>query len=112
MPATTDQVLHALADQTRREILRLVWSDEQSSGEIAARFPFTRQAVSQHLGVLLDSGLVLVRQEGTRRVYRADHRPMERLRVEFESFWDDSLVRLKTAATRLEHESSKHGRRR
>jgi len=56
MPASTDDMLHALADGTRRDILRLVWTHERASGEIAARFAVTRQAVSQHLGVLLCCG--------------------------------------------------------
>jgi DNA-binding transcriptional ArsR family regulator len=59
-----------LADQTRREIMRLVWAQERPAGEIAAQFASSRQAVSQHLNVLLDCGLVSVRVNGTRRLYR------------------------------------------
>jgi DNA-binding transcriptional ArsR family regulator len=107
--ASTDDMLHALADGTRRDILRLVWTHERASGEIAARFAVTRQAVSQHLGVLLGCGLVSVRAEGTRRLYRANHRPLEQLRAEFDLFWDDSLDRLSSAAQELERESSTRG---
>jgi len=108
--ASTDDVLHALADGTRRDILRLVWAHERAAGEIAARFAVTRQAVSQHLGVLLGCGLVSVRTEGTRRLYRANHRPLERLRDEFDLFWNDSLDRLGSAAQDLERESSRRDR--
>jgi DNA-binding transcriptional ArsR family regulator len=100
--ASTDEVLRALADRTRREILRLVWGQERASGEIAAHFELTRQAVSQHLGVMLECELLSVRQEGTRRIYRANHRPVRELRAEFEMYWDDSLERLRTAAHELE----------
>jgi DNA-binding transcriptional ArsR family regulator len=103
-------MLHALADPTRRDILRLVWSRERAAGEIAARFAVTRQAVSQHLGVLLGCGLVSVRAEGTRRLYRANRRPLERLRAEFDVFWDDSLGRLGAAAQQLEREAGGHDR--
>ncbi len=109
MAASTDDMLHALADGTRRDILRLVWTHERASGEIAARFAVTRQAVSQHLGVLLGCGLVCVRAEGTRRLYRANRRPIEQLRAEFDLFWDDSLDRLSSAAQTLERESSTRG---
>lgn len=110
MSASTDDMLRALADETRREILRLVWTHERASGEIAARFAVTRQAVSQHLGVLLGCGLVSVRADGTKRLYRANRRPIEQLRAEFDHFWDESLDRLSSAARELERESSKNGR--
>jgi DNA-binding transcriptional ArsR family regulator len=110
MSVSTDEILRALADGTRRDILRLVWTHERASGEIAARFAFTRQAVSQHLGVMLGCGLVSVRAEGTRRLYRANRRPIEQLRAEFDLFWDESLDRLSSAAQELERESSNRGR--
>jgi DNA-binding transcriptional ArsR family regulator len=75
---------------------------ELASGEIAANFDLTRQAISQHLGVLLDCELVSVREAGTRRLYRADRRSMARLRAEFEGFWDESLDRLRTEAEEAE----------
>jgi DNA-binding transcriptional ArsR family regulator len=99
---STDEVLGALADETRREILRLVWSRERPAGEIAARFASTRQAVSHHLGVLLECRLVSVRVDGTRRLYRANRAPIRRLRDEFALFWDESLDRLSAAAQELE----------
>ena len=110
MAASADDLLRALADGTRRDILRLVWTHERSAGEIATRFAVTRQAVSQHLGVLLGCGLVSVRAEGTRRLYRANRRPLEQLRAEFDLFWDDSLDRLSSAAQELERESGDRDR--
>jgi DNA-binding transcriptional ArsR family regulator len=83
---------------------------ERASGEIAARFAVTRQAISQHLGVLLGCGLVSVRADGTKRLYRANRRPVEQLRAEFDLFWDASLDRLSSAAQQLEGESGDHGR--
>jgi DNA-binding transcriptional ArsR family regulator len=99
-----------LADGTRREILRLVWYQERASGEIAAQFALTRQAISQHLGLMLECELLSVRHDGTRRMYRANRRPIDRLRAEFDEFWDDSFDRLKTAAQEIEQETGKHGR--
>jgi DNA-binding transcriptional ArsR family regulator len=99
-----------LADGTRREILRLVWSHERAAGDIATRFAFTRQAVSQHLGVLLDCELVSVRVDGTKRLYRANRKPIERLRAEFAVFWDESLERLSSAVEEMEREARLHGR--
>jgi DNA-binding transcriptional ArsR family regulator len=110
MPASTDDMLHALADGTRRDILRLVWTHERASGEIAARFTLTRQAISQHLGVLLGCGLLSVRADGTKRLYRANRSPIEQLRAEFDLFWEQSLDRLSSAAQELDRESGKHGR--
>ena len=106
---STDEVLRALADETRREIIRLVWSRERAAGEIATRFALTRQAISQHLKVLRDCELVSVREEGTRRLYRANRRPIEQLRAEFDTFWDESLDRLKSSVQALEREAGDDG---
>ena len=94
-----DAVLKALAEPRRREILRLVWSDELPAAEIAARFgDVTRSAVSQHLGVLRNAGLLTERREGTRRLYRADQAEMARLRRFLDEYWTGSLHRLQTLA--------------
>ena len=93
-----DAKLRALADETRRHILALVWARERTAGEIADRFDMTRPAISQHLGVLLDCDLIAVRRDGTRRLYSANHQGMANLRAELEAFWDASLNRLKTDA--------------
>src|SRR5262249_54091397 len=93
-----DAKLRALADETRRHILTLVWARERTAGEIADRFDMTRPAISQHLGVLLDCDLIAVRREGTRRLYSANREGMANLRAELEAFWDASLNRLKADA--------------
>lgn len=99
-----ETALAAITDRNRREILRLVWRREMPAGEIARRFTVTRPAISQHLRVLEDSGLVIVRKEGTRRLYRARPEGLAELRAYFESLWDDSLERLKFEAEQQERE--------
>ena len=91
MPASTDDMLRALADGTRRDILRLVWTHERASGEIAARFTLTRQAISQHLGVLLGCGLLSVRADGTKRLYRARAEGLAALREFLDDMWSGAL---------------------
>src|SRR5438105_14065313 len=93
-----DTALRAIAEPRRREILQLVLADELSSGAIAAHFAVTRPAISQHLGVLEAAGLVSVRREGTRRLYRARPEGMAELRAYLDAFWSDSLERLARAA--------------
>lgn len=91
-------MLRALADGTRRQILALVWRQERTAGEIAARFAMTRSAVSQHLTVLRDSNLISVRPKGTQRLYRADRQAVARLRAELGAFWDNRLAQLRDIA--------------
>jgi DNA-binding transcriptional ArsR family regulator len=102
-----DAKLRALADETRRQILGLVWEAERTAGDISDRFDMSRPAVSQHLGVLLECNLIAVRREGTRRLYVANHQAIADLRDELETFWDASLRRLKVNA-----EAAKRKRRR
>ena len=90
--------LAALADPTRLKVFELVVDAPRSVGEIAARLPVSRPAVSQHLRVLLDADLVSVKQEGTRRVYQADRAGLRVLRAWFESLWDDALDAFEAAA--------------
>ena len=73
-----------------------------SAGEIAARFEVTRPAVSQHLGVLKNAGLLAERREGTRRLYRARPEGLADLRSFLEGFWNAGLDRLKVEAEREE----------
>ena len=87
--------LKAIAEPRRREILKLLWSEERSAGDIASRFEVSRPAISQHLRVLRAAGLVTERREGTRRFYRADRHAFARLRTELEAFWNESLATLK-----------------
>jgi DNA-binding transcriptional ArsR family regulator len=87
----TDEVLKALAEPRRREILRLVAHDELAAGEIAAAFDVTRTAISQHLTVLRTAGLVVERRDGTRRLYRARPEGLAGLRAMLDDMWASSL---------------------
>jgi len=92
-------VLNALADPRRRTILRLVRDVERPSGDIAAHFPeVTGPAISQHLRVLREAGLVAERRDGTRRLYRARPEGLRELREWLRDYWDDALEDLKQAA--------------
>ena len=93
-----------LAEPRRREVLRLVAERERTAGEIAERFDVTRQAVSQHLRILLEAGLVHERREGARRWYSARPEGLEDVRAYLEAMWPPALARLKAAAER-EHAS-------
>jgi DNA-binding transcriptional ArsR family regulator len=102
----------ALGEPRRREILRMVTVAELSVGEIARRFDVTRPAISQHLRVLKDAGLVAERRDGTKRLYRARPETIAELRAYLGEFWDDSLRSLKAAAEHEEQQRrSRHGRR-
>ncbi len=100
--------LKAIAEPRRRQILRLVRDDELSAGEIAAQFDVTRPAISQHLNVLKEAGLVTERRNGTRRLYRARPEGLGELKTFLEEFWDERLGALKREAERKE--SRKRGR--
>lgn len=93
-----ETAIKAIAEPRRRAILRLVWSRELPAGEIAAHFKVTRPAISQHLRVLREAGLVRERRHGTRRLYRARPETIADLRRFLEAFWDQSLQRLKVEA--------------
>jgi DNA-binding transcriptional ArsR family regulator len=103
-----EEALKAIAAPRRRQILRLVRDDELSAGEIASNFDVTRPAVSQHLNVLKEAGLVSERRNGTRRLYRARPEGLAELRVFLEEFWDVRLEALKREAEK--EERKKHGR--
>ena len=96
-PAAPDAVLRALADPHRRQILRLVQHTELPAGRIAACFRLTQQAVSQHLGVLKEAGLLTERREGARRLYALRGEALEPVRDLLAEFWPDALRRLKQA---------------
>jgi DNA-binding transcriptional ArsR family regulator len=87
-------LLQVIAEPRRREILELVWDEEMAAGDIAARSSVTFGAVSQHLAVLRDAGLVAVRREGNRRYYQADKDRLGPLRQVLEEMWTGSLERL------------------
>ncbi len=102
-----EAALKAIAGPRRRQILALVRDGELAAGEIAAHFDVTRPAVSQHLNVLKEAGLVSERRNGTKRLYRARPEGLAELREFLEEFWDERLVALKREAEREERE--KHG---
>ena len=89
-------------------MLRLVWDAELTAGEIASHFELTRPAVSQHLGVLKEAGLVSERRDGTRRLYRASPQGLVELKAFLDEFWGDRLEALKREAEREEREQ--HGK--
>lgn len=93
-----EAAIRALAEPNRRRILELVADRELSAGEIAASFPVTRPAVSQHLSVLREAGLVAERRLGTKRLYRTRPEGFLPLRTYLDRFWEDGLERLRLAA--------------
>jgi DNA-binding transcriptional ArsR family regulator len=96
MPAeAADLVLRALADPTRRMMLRLVRSQELAAGQIATHFPITQRAVSQHLQVLHRAGFIAERREGTRRLYLLRPDALGPVRALLDDLWPDALERLK-----------------
>jgi DNA-binding transcriptional ArsR family regulator len=88
----------ALADPIRRRVLELVRDAEVPAGELAAQFPVSRPAVSRHLRVLREAGLVHERREGRLRLYRADPAPLAELRGWLEAYWAERLDALKALA--------------
>ncbi len=110
MPYTQDMetALKAIAEPRRRRILSLVRDEELSAGEIASHFDVSRPAVSQHLTVLREAGLVDERRNGTRRLYRARPEGLAELKAFLSEFWDDRLEALKREAER--EERKKHGK--
>ncbi len=97
-------VLVALGDPTRREIFERIASRPSAVGELAGGLPVSRPAVSQHLKVLKDAGLVIDHPAGTRRIYELNPRGLEALRSYLDGFWNRSLAAFKSAAERPEEE--------
>ena len=93
-----EAALRAIAEPRRRRILQLVRDEELSAGDIAAQFEISRPAVSQHVNVLKEAGLVSERRDGTRRLYRARPEGLGELRTFLEGFWDERLEALKNEA--------------
>ena len=91
-------VLAVLADPTRREVFEIVARTPSNVARIAERLPVSRPAVSQHLKVLSDAGLVHVRAEGTRRIYTARPEKLEELRRWLDAMWSDALTAFAEAA--------------
>ena len=95
---TNHHPLDALGDPTRRQVFALLRPGPRSVGEIAAELPVSRPAVSQHLRVLEDAGLVAHTKQGTRHLYSLDSSGVAVLREWVEGFWDEALARFKAAA--------------
>lgn len=96
--------MQAVAAPQRREILRLVWDVERSASEIAEHFDVTFGAVSQHLGVLRQAGLVVVRKDGTRRFYRANREALAPFASLLQQMWATQLDTLAELAEVAEEE--------
>ncbi|HTU13759.1 MAG TPA: metalloregulator ArsR/SmtB family transcription factor [Solirubrobacterales bacterium] len=100
------QTFEALVEPRRRDILALIRNTELPAGHIAEAFPdVSRPAVSQHLRVLREAGLISERRDGTKRLYRFDPAGFADLRSFLDSFWDERLELLKTAAEQEERTS-------
>lgn len=93
-----ETVLKAIAEPRRQEILRLVWREERPAGEVAAHFDVSRPAISKHLRILREAGLIEERRSGTQRLYRARPERLADVRGFLESFWDEGLAAVKRSA--------------
>jgi DNA-binding transcriptional ArsR family regulator len=105
------EVFDAIAQPTRREILRLLADRELSAGTVASRFAVTQPAISQHLKVLREAGLVRERRDGTRRLYTARPEGLTDLQSFLATFFDQRLVRLKDAAEAEERSGARDAER-
>ena len=96
--------LIALSDATRRQVLERVIDAPRAAGEIADGLPVSRPAVSQHLKVLKEAGLITERRAGTRRIYAADPRALGELRAYVDGMWRDALAAM---AKSIDEENAK-----
>ncbi len=103
-----DAAVRAIAEPRRREILKLILTRELPAGRIASHFDITPPAISQHLRVLKDAGLVSERRVGTHRLYRARPETIAEVRRFLDGFWGEGLRQLKIEA---EAEERRHRRR-
>lgn len=100
------KVLDALGDPTRRAVLEMIRGGARPVGEIARHLPVSRPAVSQHLRVLKEAGLVRDRRNGTQRLYAVDPEGLSALRAYLEGYWDDALWAFKEAADEAAEEGN------
>lgn len=100
--ANHSRILDALGDPTRRALFEKLGRRPAGVGELAEGLPISRPAVSQHLKVLRDAGLVACRPAGTRRIYSVDQRGVEAMKRYFDTFWDRTLAAFKAAAEKKE----------
>lgn len=101
-----EAALRAVANARRREILRLVWDQERSSGDIASHFDVSWPAISQNLRVLEGTGLLRTRRRGTTRLYRADRTRLGPLEAVLTKMWETDLDRLAELAEAEERTDS------
>ena len=99
---TYQQVLDALADPTRRTIFERLAGRPQAVSELAGDLPISRPAVSQHLKVLKEAGLVIDRPDGNRRIYQVNLDGVGALRAYLDRFWDQALTAFQSAVERDE----------
>jgi DNA-binding transcriptional ArsR family regulator len=102
--------LTALADPTRRRVFERLKSGPRAVGAIARGLPVSRPAVSQHLKVLKEAGLVMDRPEGTRRVYYIDPAGLGALRRWLDQFWDEALTAFQAEAEASGRRSKEEGK--
>ena len=95
----------ALGDPTRRAIFERVAARPRAVGELAGDLPVSRPAVSQHLKVLKEAGLVVDRAAGNRRIYEVDPDGVRALRAQLDRFWTEALAAYKTAAEQPQEET-------
>ena len=98
MAAYRDDAWTALGDRSRRAIVECLAERPRAVGELAAELPISRPAVSQHLKVLKEAGLVTDRAVGTRRIYQLDPDGLQTLRQYLDRFWNQALLAFKGAA--------------
>ena len=106
-PDASDEALRAIAHPGRRTILRLVWDQERAATELADAAGMSRSAASQHLKLLRDAGLVTVRVDANRRLYRADLQRVNEIASFLDDFWAAPLQRLRATAESMAAESAK-----
>jgi len=100
----TNAALTALGDPTRQAIFERLAEMPRAVGDLASGLPVSRPAVSQHLKVLKDAGLVVDRPDGNRRIYQVDPDGVDALRDYLDQFWKRALTAFKEAAERREEE--------
>jgi DNA-binding transcriptional ArsR family regulator len=101
-----EDTIRALAHPGRRAMLRLVWDEERPATELAHAAGLSRSAASQHLKLLRDAGLITVRVDATRRLYRADLARIAEVASFLDDFWATPLDRLRSAAEKPRGRSS------
>ena len=102
-----ERALDALGDPTRRRVFAKLRNRVCTAGELAQGMDVSRPAVSQHLQVLRAAGLVVVRADGTRRLYQVDSRGIDAVRRWFDGFWDETLESFRQAAESAANEKGR-----